>query len=110
MPFQGSSISNITYEHYQDRGVSKGGKLVVITSFTVFETHAAVDPNISALRALVSSPTTAANRHVKRTIIPTRSPMERLEMRSNTTIAPMSSTALRRVLMMSPAYWIRRSG
>lgn len=69
-------------------------------------THAAVDPNISRLRALVRSSTTPAKRHVKSTIMPTRRPMLLLRIKSKHTIAPMSSMALSNTDTTAPARWM----
>lgn len=66
-------------------------------------THAAVDAKISALRALVSKPTTAAKRQVKSTIIPMRKLAFLGSMLTKHTIAPMSNTALRKIETTAPA-------
>ena len=70
---------------------------------TDYSTHAAVDAKISALRALVSKPTTAAKRHVKSTIIPIRKLVFLGSMLTKHTIAPMSNTALRKIEITAPA-------
>ena len=67
------------------------------------ETYAAVAPNISALRAFVSNPTTRAKRVVKSTIIPTRTLMLRSDTTIRHTMAPTRRMALKKIEMAAPA-------
>ena len=66
-------------------------------------TDAAVDPKISARRALLSKPTTIANKQVKSTIIPILIPMLEFEVNVKQTMAPIKSTALRMTDIIAPA-------
>ena len=66
-------------------------------------TYAAVEPNISARRALVRRPITPAKKQVKSTIIPTITAVLWSETWSKHTMAPTRSIALRKMEMTAPA-------